>query len=159
MTEQQAGVAAIAGVLGGMMVTFMAISVVLAVLLIIAHWKMFTKAGQPGWKSIIPIYSDYVLFDLVWDAKNFFIYLALCVCTYVLSMFTVNAQTGESNMLVSFLCLAGGIAALVWWIRLQLKTAAAYGKSTGFGVGLILLPNIFTLILGFGDAQYVGPQE
>ncbi len=159
MTEQQTGVAAIAGFLGGMVVTFVVLSIVLGVLLIIAHWKMFTKAGQPGWKSIIPIYSDYVLFDLVWDTKNFFIYLALSVGTYVLSMFSTNAQTGESNPIVAFLCLAAAIATLVWWIRLQLKTAAAYGKSTGFGVGLILLPNIFTLILGFGDAQYVGPQE
>lgn len=159
MTENEMATAAAAGIIGGMITSILVIGFIMFVLRIIALWKMFVKAGQPGWKSIIPFYSDYVLFDLVWDIKNFIIYLVLAVASYCLSSFTTNTQTGEPNIVLSLLFSAVAIAYLVWYVRLQLKTAAAYGKGVGFAIGLIFLPNIFTLILGFGDAQYVGPQE
>ncbi|MDO4797567.1 MAG: DUF5684 domain-containing protein [Coriobacteriales bacterium] len=159
MTEQTTGMATAAGVIGGMLATMAIFWLVFVVLIIIAHWKMFTKAGEAGWKSIIPIYSDFVLFDLVWDVKNFGIYIALVIATSLFSTLSVNQQTGETNVFMSILCLVAAVACLVWYVRLQLKTAAAFGKGTGFAVGLILLPNIFALILGFGSAQYIGKQE
>ena len=155
MTEEQAGAAVGVGLLAGMGMAFVFILLVLGVLLIIAHWKMFTKAGEPGWKSIIPIYSDFILFRLVWDVQNFWIYLGL---TFGASLLSNIGQSTENNILL-FLAGIVAIGALLWYVRLSLNTAKAYGKSTGFGVGLILLPNIFTLILGFGDARYVGPQK
>jgi hypothetical protein len=128
---------------------------------------MFTKAGEPGWKSIIPIYSTYVLFKLVWTAKDFAILCGSIVLGYVFALVGGNAvvQSGElvatdgGNPILGILAFAALIVALVWAVRLALKTAAAYGKGTGFGIGLVLFPTIFTLILGFGSAEYVGPQE
>ena len=155
MTEEQAGAAVGVGVLAGMGMTFVLVAFVLGILLIIAHWKMFTKAGEPGWKSIIPIYSDFVLFKLVWDVQNFWIYLGLGCGASLLSNIAQNTQNNILYALASIVA----IGALVWYVRLSLNTAKAYGKSTGFGVGLILLPTIFTLILGFGDSRYVGPQR
>ena len=98
------------------------------VLLVIADWKIFSKAGEDGWKSLIPIYNLYIYVKIM-DGKG-----------------------------VKFLLLLIPIAGFIYEIMLMLRTAKAFGKSTGFAVGLILLPNIFTLILGFGDAQYIGPQ-
>ena len=98
------------------------------VLLIIAWWKIFVKAGEAGWKSLIPIYNFYVLFKIVWG-------------------------NGWLGLLMLVPCVN-----IVIDIMMSLKLAKAFGKGTGFGVGLIFLPNIFTLILGFGDAQYIGPQ-
>jgi hypothetical protein len=153
--------------MGGMATALSVLSIIFVIMLIIAHWKMFTKAGEPGWKSIIPIYSSYVLFKLVWTAKDFAILCGSIVLGYVFALVGGNAvvQSGElvatdgGNPILGILAFAALIVALVWAVRLALKTAAAYGKGTGFGIGLVLFPTIFTLILGFGSAEYVGPQE
>jgi len=96
------------------------------VLMIVSMWKVFTKAGQPGWASIIPIYNLYVLLQMVgkpgWWLVLFFIPL-------------VNVVIG----IISTIALAEN-----------------FGKSAGFSVGLILLGVVFFPILAFGSAQYVG---
>ena len=98
------------------------------VLLIIAQWKMFTKAGEKGWKSLIPFY-------------NFFVYCKI-----------IDGNGWK------FLLLIIPIVDIVYMIILNVRTAKAFGKGTGFAIGLIFLLNIFTLILGFGSAQYIGPR-
>ncbi|MBP3885698.1 MAG: hypothetical protein J6D54_12305 [Olsenella sp.] len=167
MDKQTASAVAASGILGGMFATMMIVALAFWVLLVIAHWKMFTKAGEAGWKSIIPIYSDYVLFKLVWSAKDFAIFFGASIlgCVLAAAGGVITTQNGTTvatsngNPIFAILALAALIVAIVWGIRSSLKTATAYGKSLGFGIGLILFPNIFTLILGFGSAEYVGPQE
>ncbi len=103
------------------------LGIIVWVLLIVANWKIFEKAGEAGWKSIIPIYSTYVLVKIV-EGKG-----------------------------IKFLLLLVPIVNIVYYILLSLRMAKAFGKSTGFGIGLIFIPNLFTLILGFDSSQYVGP--
>ncbi|MBE6740922.1 MAG: hypothetical protein E7570_01325 [Ruminococcaceae bacterium] len=98
------------------------------VLMIIADWKLFSKAGVAGWKSLIPIYNIYTLVKIV-DGNG-----------------------------IKFLLLCLPIVNIVYGIILNLRMAKAYGKGTGFAIGLILLPNLFQLILAFGSSEYVGPQ-
>lgn len=166
MNEAQAEAAMLSGLVAGYLMFFVFFALVLWVLLIIARWKMFTKAGEAGWKSIIPIYADYICFKLYWDVRNFLILLGVSCLTFVFSFasggFAVNSNGDVvfygGNAVFTVLTWVATIVAFVWSVRLSLKTAAAYGKGIGFGIGLILLPNIFTLILGFGSARYVGPQ-
>lgn len=49
------------------------------ILQVIAYWKIFTKAGEEGWKSIIPIYNGYVQYRLTWDVQYFWVALGLAV--------------------------------------------------------------------------------
>ena len=95
--------------------------------MIAAWWKIFTKAGQPGWACIIPIYNLYVWCKIV-GRPWWWILLMLIP-------------------LVNFIIL----------IILFIDLAKSFGKGVGFGIGLILLPIIFFPILGFGSAQYQGP--
>ena len=104
------------------------IGIAIYVLLIIAQWKIFTKAGEAGWKSIIPLYNLFIFCKIV--DGNGWKFLLLCIPG-------VN---------------------VVYDIILSIRTAKAFGKGAGFAVGLIFLPSIFWLILGFGSAQYVGPK-
>ena len=171
MNQQQALEYAAGGaVVGGMITTMMIVSLVIWVLLIIAYWKMFTKAGEPGWKSIIPIYSSYVLYKITWTTKDFFIWFGSAVLGLVFAQIGGYSVTGTAvrtttsgnetlTTIMSILALVALLVCLVWSIRQCFKMAAAYGKGAGFGFGLLLLPTIFTLILGFGSAEYVGPQE
>jgi uncharacterized membrane protein YhaH (DUF805 family) len=97
------------------------------ILMIAACWKVFTKAGQPGWAAIIPIYNWYILCKIVgrpgWWVILFFIPF-------------INFIIG---------------------IILCIDLAKSFGKGVGFAIGLILLGIIFFPILGFGSAQYQGP--
>jgi Family of unknown function (DUF5684) len=103
------------------------VGLLVALLLIIAMWKVFTKARQPGWASIIPIYNLYVWCKIV-GRPWWWILLMLIP-------------------LVNFIIL----------IILSIDLAKSFGKGAGFGIGLALLGIIFWPILGFGSAQYQGP--
>ena len=105
------------------------IYLIICAVLIVADWKLFTKAGKPGWASIIPFYNIWVLYQIV--------------CGRGTAMF---------RLLIPFYNI-------YWEIKTCIKLAHAYGKSTGFGVGLIFLSPIFLCILAFGKATYVGPQD
>jgi hypothetical protein len=105
----------------------MIIGLLISLLLIVAMWKVFTKAGQPGWASIIPIYNLYIWCKIV-GRPGWWILL----------------------MLIPFVNF---IIAIILCIDL----AKSFGKGVGFGIGLILLGVIFLPVLGFGSAQYQGP--
>jgi hypothetical protein len=97
------------------------------ILMIAAWWKIFTKADQPGWACIIPIYNLYVWCKIV-GRPWWWILLMLIP-------------------FVNFIIL----------IILIIDLGKSFGKGVGFGIGLLLLPVIFFPILGFGSAQYQGP--
>ncbi len=157
--------AAAAGFLGASIMMIMLAFAVFYVLLIVARWKVFTKAGVEGWKSIIPIYSDYIEWKLSWNNINmFWISLGLIIVGAILN--SVNTSMAISaggdapaggflSILASLAMLAGAILSLV----AKFKLFQAFGKSVGFFIGYIFVPNIMMLILGFGSAQYQGPQD
>lgn len=142
-----------------------AISVAIFVLLVIAYWKMFTKAGEKGWKSIIPIYNEYVAFRLAWKGgtKNFLIFLIAGLVAYVPSS-AVGASgtdvTADMNPVLAIVILVAAIICLVWYIRFLVKQAHAYNKGVGCAILTLLFPNIMTLYYGFAkSATYQGPQD
>jgi len=91
---------------------------------VVAQWKVFEKAGQPGWAALIPVYNLYIFLKIAgkpgWWVLLFFI------------------------PLVNFVIL----------IIVMLQVATAFGKGAGFGMGLALLAWLFIPILAFGDATY-----
>lgn len=101
--------------------------VALIIFLIAAQWKIYSKAGKPGWACIVPIYNYIVLLEIVGKPLWWFLL-----------------------MLLPFVNIIFGI----WVLNLLAKS---FGKSEGFTIGLILLPIIFYPVLGFGDAKYNGP--
>jgi len=115
------------GVDQGVSVVSIVIAMIVAVVLLVAWWKIFTKAGKPGWAAIIPIYNVIVMLQVVGRPVWWII---LFLVPFV-------------NIIIEIIVF--------------LDLAKSFGKSTGFGIGLILLNPIFTLILAFGDAEYKGP--
>lgn len=100
---------------------------------IIVMWKLFDKAGKPGWAAIVPFYNLYVYFEITWGNGWLFLLIFLAIIPIV-----------------------GSIAVLVIMIITMVKLAKAFGKSGGFAVGLVFLTLIFEAILAFGDSKYVG---
>lgn len=72
-------------------------------------------------------------------------------------MYTQFEIAGMNGWMFLLLCVP--IVNIVIAIMLYVNLAKAFGKSTGFAIGLIFLNFIFTLILGFGSAEYVGKKQ
>lgn len=158
---------ALTGALMGVMTAALVIGFAYWIIMTVAHWRLFTKAGEKGWKSLIPIYSDYVLFKLVWNTKGFWIWFGAGMVTAIVSTVTTQYVVGPGGQLMSYstgnfvtgaISFIASLVALIWSAMMCLRMALAYGKKPSFGIGLLLLPFIFNPILAFGSAEYQGPQ-
>ena len=108
-----------------MMILFFFVFVIaLVVLMIGSVWKVFTKAGKPGWACIVPIYNVIVLLEI---AGKPLWWILLMIIPFV-------------NIVIAIL--------------LAMEVAKKFGQSAGFGLGLAFLPFIFYPVLGFGSARY-----
>ena len=134
---------AVGGALGGLLAVYGIVAIAVFVLMIIAWWKIFVKAGEEGWKAIIPIYNVYVFCKII--DINFWIYVL-----------AIPFGLGILIAIVPVLGILTALYSLALAIFIAIKLGDAFGKSTGFKVGLFFLPNIFQLILAFGDSKYVG---
>jgi hypothetical protein len=91
---------------------------------IVSLWKIYTKAGQPGWTCIVPIYSFIVLMKIARQPLwHFFLYFIPFINIYAAWKTVSGVSTG-------------------------------FGKGTGFALGLFFLPFIFYPIIAFGEAEY-----
>ena len=153
------------------------LSLAIAVVYIVGMWKLFVKAGEAGWKCLIPFYGTYVLgkiatkkMSLVWAYLG--LTCGLVVLGGIMFFTTISSLVlayGGSQSAASGMFAGTGISLILFWlvaiaqfviaILLNLRLARSFGESTGFAVGLILLNVIFTCILGFGSAEYIGPCE
>ena len=97
-----------------------------SVIFIISTWKMYEKAGEPGWASIIPFYNSYIFYKIA---------------------------TGHGwAFLLTFIPCVG----LIYQIYATYKLAQNFGKGVGFTIGLLLVPFVFFPIMGFDDSQFYG---
>lgn len=129
----------------------------LFVLQIAAFWFLFVKANVSGWKSIIPIYSEYNIYKIVWKPKFYGLYLLLLIANGALAAMLSGADYYSGNTI--FLTAARYIVVLFCFV-LQFffcrHLALSYGKGTGFAIGLFFLYPVFILILGLGRSKYRG---
>lgn len=106
---------------------FLILYLAIIVIVLAGFWKMFAKAGQPGWAAIVPIYNAYIMCKIAGRPGWWVVLLLIPYINFI------------------------------FWIIVMLDLAKSFGKSIGFAVGMILLSFIFIPILGFGDAEYQGP--
>lgn len=105
-------------------IIYMVILLAIAVISLISMWKIFAKAGEAGWKALIPIYNMYILFQITWGKGIYFLLMLIPLANFVILIIT------------------------------YVKLANAFGKSGAFAVGIVFLPAIFMPILAFGSAEY-----
>lgn len=106
---------------------FLIIYVALIVVMITSVWKLYSKAGQPGWASLIPIYNGYVLLKIV-GKPGWWLLLYFIPFVNIFFLFMTFHLLSKS-----------------------------FGKGSAFTTGLILLGAVFLPILGLGSAEYQGP--
>ena len=144
-------------------------SIALFVLLIIAHWKIYEMAGEEGFAAIIPYYSSYIRFKIAGKKDLFWFDLACQIALPLVSIigFTALIATfigaggfigaGIGMVILVIIIATLSIADCVIRIIMNIGIARNFNKSTGFAIGLILLPHIFYPILAFSSStEYVG---
>ena len=112
------------GIIGTGFLIYMLVVLAVSVFQIICMWKVFKKAGKGGWECLIPVYSNIVMLEI---AELPMWYLILYFLPF-------------ANIYVAF--------------KVNIEIAHKFGKSTGFGVGMALLPVVFDAILAFDDSVY-----
>lgn len=154
--EMEAMLEMLASSLSGLIGPIIASLVSGLVLTYCIRWFIFVKAGEKGWKALIPFYSDYINYKIAWDGR---IYLALLIgsvaSTVLGAIFgLINAGLGMvvSVVVSTVVACAKAVAEMI----LQFKYARAFGKGDYFAVGLYFLNNVFTAILAFGECEYKG---
>lgn len=120
-------------ILAAMMIPLI-IGLIVVVFMAVCGWKVFVKAGQPGWAAIIPFYNLYVWLQIAGRPGWWLIVW----------------------IVLSFIPILN-LATLVLAIIVNIDVCKAFGKSAGFMVLMILLPIIGLPILAFGDARYTKP--
>lgn len=116
--------AAIAGAMALFGLVVGVFALICAAIVIAAMWKLFAKAGKPGWAAIIPIYNIIVLLEIIEKPLWWIVLMFIPFVNFVIA------------------------------IIVNIELAKKFGKDIVFAIGLILLPIVFLPILGFGSAQY-----
>lgn len=100
---------------------------VLFALTLVAWWRLFAKAGRPGWAAIVPIYNIVVVLQIVGRPVWWVVLMLIPLVSFVIA------------------------------IVLAVDLAKSFDRSAAFGVGLLFLGFIFVPVLAFGSATYAGP--
>jgi hypothetical protein len=124
MEEQQLANSAVAGAAAGMALGMMVFLLAIGVFLIVCLWKIYTKAGEPGWACIVPIYNLVILLKIV--------------------------NKPWWWLLLMLIPLVNAIIFIMVYHRLSLS----FGKGAGFTVGLLFLSIVFFPILAFDKSTY-----
>lgn len=110
----------------GLSIGYVLVLLLVAALMIVAMWRIFAKAGEAGWKAIVPFYNTYILYKITWGNGLYFLLLLIPCVNVVIQIIT------------------------------SVKLAKVFGKGIGFTLGLIFLGPIFQLILAFDSSEYQG---
>ena len=114
------------GILGLILILVGAvIALALVVLFIIAWWKIYAKAGRPGWAIFVPVYSSVEFFTVTWGNGAYFLFMLVPGINVLLAILTVQ------------------------------KLSEAFGHGFGYTLGLIFFPYVFIPILAFGKAKHL----
>lgn len=124
LAQQNQGGEVVASIVG---IVMLLLWIGIFVVIIAGGWKVFTKAGQPGWAIIIPIFNAYILLKIVGRPWWWLLLLFIPIVGFIISIIVFS------------------------------DLAKSFGRGIGFTVGLIFLPFVFIPILGFGGDKYIGP--
>lgn len=145
----------------------MLISLAFAVLGIIAQWRLFEKAGEPGWSAIIPVYNYMQMIKIATGSfKLAWIYLAICgvyfIGTIGMTMLPLFMDSDAASAVMALAYLGSFVIMIPLYIiagYTYYMFAKSYGKSDIFCILSIFFSGITFLIMGFdASTSYVGPK-
>ena len=133
-----------------LLIFFSVLAILIWLLPIAGKWKVYGKLGMPGWYSIVPVYADYKLCERVRrgdDTRTFLMaYLIVLICSWVFCW-------------VDTVGVLLALAQLVMTIIVLNDLSHAFGKETGYTIGLVIFGFVFWTMLGFGASEPVDSDD
>lgn len=123
---------------------------------VIAEWRILVKAGEKGWKSLIPFYNLYVSHEIVGMATTWFILEVVFWVTEVILeiLEELFSLPPEVALVIGSVIAAYTVLSEVIHI---IKLCKCFGKGRGFAIGMILIPYVFSAIIAFDRSVYTMP--
>ena len=116
---------------------------------LVAGWRIFLKAGKPGWYAVVPLLNTYQRFDIAWEGMFGVGVIVLTVIAVYLSGLDISPRW------VDF----AATAAALLEVQGLYKLSRSFGHGFWFFVGLVFAHPVFLLILAFGESRYHGPRS
>ena len=111
----------------GFVFGYLFVVLIFVVVMVAASWRIFTKAKQPGWAAIVPIYNTLVMLKIVGRPWWWLLLMLIPGVNFVVAVMVYN------------------------------DLSKSFGKGVGMTLLIIFLPIIGLPMLAFGSAQYQGP--
>ena len=129
-------------------------SFIIALLMLIAMWRIFTKAGEKGWKCLIPIYNVYVLWRIGWNTEKFWlVFVGSLIVSVAVAILSTLGRIG--GILATLAAVVWSIYTIYCVFKMAITMAHRFNKSTAFGVlGLVIFSIIGFPVLAFSSADY-----
>ena len=124
---------------------------------IAALWRIFTKAGYTGWKSLIPVYSLYLLFKIAGKPSSFTVVFILAIVNTFLNIISMYFKNDDSRFILLAIwgiAIILSIVMAIIYIDYSHSLSKAFGHGIAFALGLVFLEPLFILILGLSRSQY-----
>ena len=129
--------------------------IIVTIMVIIAEWRILTKAGEKGWKSLIPFYNIYISHHIV-GMKHFWFVLEVIVWSIELLLEILDPVP-------DWLEIGFGIPTAIITIISMIVHAncmgKCFGKSRLYRLGLLLLPEVCLPMIAFGKSKYIKPEQ
>ena len=127
--------------------------IIFYIFVIIGYFKIYKKANEKGWKALIPFYNIYILYKIFWKIKYFmFLLIIYFICIFITG-FIYSQELFELLMFILTLIT------LYHRIILSIRISRSFKKNIFWSLGIIFLPYLFVIILGFNKAKYIKFEE
>ena len=127
--------------------------IIIGLFMLIGCFKIFEKANEKGWKSLIPVYNIYLLYKIFWKIKYFIVLLIISFVCIIPTCFIYSQELFELLIFIVMLNL------LYHYIILSIRISRSFGKNIFWSLGIIFFPYIFIIILGFNKSKYIKFEE
>lgn len=140
------------------------IIIALSVFMVISNWKLFVKCGRKGWECLIPYYNTYIMCKISGSKIMWGIILMVLptVMSIISNAFEVMGTIFQNSdfaagfiaIIVGLLSVAALVVTYIASFIIYINLAKRFDKSTGYGIGMTLLPIVFIPMLAFGKDVY-----
>lgn len=154
-------------VLGVIFLVIALIALAICVIVVVCQWKLFKKAGEPGWAAIIPIYNTFVMSKIAFGNYNWaFVFLALWIVQMIISVMQSVLSVIDSDIVVIlglFISLVSIVISLAYAVVSGIITfffSKSFGKSTTWNVLMIFFSPIMLILMVLDkNTEYVGSTD
>jgi len=122
----------------------------------LATWRVFVKAGEAGWKALVPGLREYTIFRIAWNSRAFWIYLAVVMAA---SFMEVAADRAGALTVYGIVGSVIDIAVIYYEVVVKMKLAQCFGRSRAFGLFLYFVEFLGMTSLSFGPYDYMRTEE